>query len=97
LKLRKWEGATARQLAEIEINMAPYIGKQEGVKERIKFPKCEINNCALELEFRLVEADANQGADDSGDEEVKDTDRATFPSTNVDVKGYEDEINQLKK
>lgn len=51
-----------------------------------------MNNCIIELEFKLTEAEGHQGADDSGDEEVKDTTPSTRESV-VDTKHFEDEIN----
>lgn len=101
IKLRKWDSTGPRQVAEIEVDMAPFIGKAE-CREKVRFPKCEVNNAMIEIEFKLVETEGNQGADDSGDEEVKDTTPTKSESSNavagiyVDTKHFEDEITALK-
>lgn len=38
--------------------MQPFIGRG-AVKESLKFPKCEIFNCVLEVEFKLTEAEGH--------------------------------------
>lgn len=82
--------------------MAPFIGKAE-CREKVRFPKCEVNNAMIEIEFKLVETEGNQGADDSGDEEVKDTTPTKSESSNavsgstIDTKHFEDEIAALKQ
>lgn len=102
IKLRKWDSTGPRQVAEIEVDMAPFIGKAE-CREKVRFPKCEVNNAMIEIEFKLVETEGNQGADDSGDEETKDTtpttreSHATTTSSSVDTKHFEDEISSLKQ
>ncbi len=58
IKLRKWDSTGPRQVAEIEVDMAPFIGKAE-CREKVRFPKCEVNNAMVEIEFKLVETEGN--------------------------------------
>lgn len=89
--MRKIENGVARQVSEVEVDMAPFIGKPDA-KHRINFSKSEIPNCFLDIEFKLTETDAHAG-DDSGDEEVKEQ----VLNESIDAKKYEDEINHLKE
>jgi hypothetical protein len=88
--LKKWENGIGRQISEVEVDMAPFIGKTDG-KHRIQFAKCEVPNCYLDIEFKLSESSEGAGGDESGDEEVK----GSFASP--DNRRNEDEINQLNE
>jgi len=72
--------------------MQPFIGRG-AVRETLKFPKCEIYNCVLEVEFKLTEAEGHQGAEDSGDEEQKEANIGH----EADGKRYEDEVRDLRR
>ena len=95
--MRKWENGIARQISEVEVDMAPFIGKADG-RFKVQFAKCEIPNTFLDIEFKLSEAEAGAGGEDSGDEEGKESVyHGNSGSGNVDGKRYEDEIQQLRE
>eukprot|EP00347_Sterkiella_histriomuscorum_P022510 403338218 len=95
-KLRKWENGVARQIAEVEVDMAPFITKTDG-KHKIHFSKSELPNTYLDIEFKLTESD-HVGGDDSGDEEEKQPQQTHLNGAGSgDSKRYEDEIYQLQQ
>ena len=49
---------TGRVIGEIEIDMAPLIGKTEG-RQKICISKCELSNCYMEIEFKVHETQEN--------------------------------------
>ncbi len=75
--------------------MAPFIGRRgSDCKETVRFSKCEIPNCALDIEFQLTELEGGAVAEDSGDEEFKD---AKGAEENSDGKTHNDEVKALQQ
>ena len=62
--------------------MAPFITKTDG-KYRVQFPKCEIPNTYLDIEFKLTESEHGAG-DDSGDEETKESSQSVYNNGSAD-------------
>lgn len=73
--------------------MSPFIGPPQGA-QKLHFPKCEIPNCFLEIEFKLTECHDSKG-EESGDEEPK----ASFvtPSGDHNTQKFEEEISHLRE
>ena len=61
---------TGRQIGLVEVDMSPFIGKNE-TQVRLGVPKCEIANCFIEFEIKVAETVEVRNEDDSGDEEYK--------------------------
>ena len=74
-KLKRWETGSSRILDEVEVDMAPFIGRpQHECITRVKFLKSEFKNTFMEIEFKFQEGGLETSPSDYSPNTLDDDD-----------------------